>query len=33
MPEARHQSRIDQLFERLAASGSEIEANLGAIRQ
>jgi tetratricopeptide (TPR) repeat protein len=27
IPEARHQSRIDQLFERLAASGSEIEAN------
>lgn len=26
VPETRHQSRIDQLFERLAASGSEAEA-------
>ncbi len=27
VPDPRHQSRIDQLFERLAASGTEIEAN------
>jgi tetratricopeptide (TPR) repeat protein len=26
-PDPRHQSRMDQLFERLAASGTEIEAN------
>jgi tetratricopeptide (TPR) repeat protein len=26
-PDVRHQSRLDQLFERLAASGTEIEAN------
>jgi tetratricopeptide (TPR) repeat protein len=26
-PDLRHQSRLDQLFERLAASGTEIEAN------
>jgi tetratricopeptide (TPR) repeat protein len=27
VPDPRHQSRMDQLFERLAASGTEIEAN------